>query len=344
MNVVGLSLATPLGLSAAATQRACAAGISRAEVLEQVPRRPTAVRLATLPELLNREDRMLALVGHNVQALMAALPAGHEAKIRCHLAVPASGPTFARDRWLAGLLRVAGLARLEVHRDRCVEAGRVGFFQALRDAYAGITDVRGPAYAVVGAVDSLVDPASLASLAEAGLLLDGHNPDGVIPGEAAGFVVLANTAAVAGRRAEVQARLAALAFARDPVPADERTPYAAVGLTAVFRELRGHPAVGDRRVDRVLTCQPGASFWAHEFAAAYLRTAGMMPEPLDHRGLAGSLGDVGCAAGVCQLALALHAFAPAPWRHVAALRRIVVYAAAEHDCAGCLLVHPKEAA
>ena len=343
MNVVGLSLATPLGLSAAATQRACAAGISRAEVLEQAPRRPTAVRLATLPALLNREDRMLALAGHNSHALVSALPLGHEAKIRCHLAVPASGPTFARDRWLARLLRVSGLERLEVHHDRCVEAGRVGFFQALRDADADIADARGPAYAVVGAVDSLVDPASLASLGAEGLLLDGHNPDGVIPGEAAGFVVLANSAAMAGQRAKVQARVAALAFARDPTPAGERTPYSAVGLTAVFKELRGRVPAEDRRVDRVLTCQPGGTFWAHEFAAAYLRTADMMPEPLDHRGLAGNLGDVGCAAGICQLALALYAFAPAPWRHAAALRRIAVYAVAERDCVGCLLVHPEEA-
>ncbi|WAS97363.1 3-oxoacyl-ACP synthase [Nannocystis punicea] len=339
MNVMGLTLATPLGLTAAATQRACAAGISRAALLEDHPHRPTAVRLTSLPDLFNREDRMRALLWRNLAPLAALLPALGDARVPCLLALPEADSTFVLRRWLTGVRGGPKLAGLEIS---CFEAGRIGFFRCLAAAREVLAETRVPKWVVVGAVDSLVDPATLEALAADGRLLGDRNPDGIIPGEAAGFVVLANTAAVARARTLVLARIAALAEAREPLPAWERGPYTGQALTEVFRALRHHAALRGRRADRVLTCQPGETFWAHEFAAAYLRNAEMMPEPLDHCGLDGSLGEVGSAAGICQLALALHAFAPSPWLRRAPLRRVVLHGASEAGAyAGCLLVHPE---
>lgn len=337
MNVTGLSLATPLGLTAAATTRACAAGITRATLLDEHPRRPTAVRLTTLPELFTREDRMHALLGHNLPGL-AELLAGHGAPVPCLLALPEAGPTFVARRWLAAQRKNLESTGLDI---RGTEAGRVGFFRCLAAARAILADAHEPTWVVVGAVDSLVDPTTLETLDVEGHLLGDRNADGIIPGEAAGFVVLANDAAVAHGRATVLARFAAIVEAQELTPARARTPYSAAALTDVFRTLRQHRTLRGR-VDRVLTCQPGQSFWAHEFATAYLRNAEMMPEPLDHRGLDQSLGEVGSAAGICQLALALHAFAPSPWLRRTPLRRIVIHGASEAGAyAGCLVVHPQ---
>lgn len=339
MNVTGLTLATPLGLTAAATQRACAAGVSRAALLEEHPRRPTAVRLTSLPDLLNREGRMHALLRHSLVPLAALLPALRGVRAPCLLALPEAGSTFLLRRWLAAVRGDPALEGLEI---RCFASGRIGLFRCLAEAREVLAESLEPRWAVVGAVDSLVDPATLEALAADQRLLGDRNPDGVIPGEAAGFLVLANTAAVAQARTPVLARIAAFVEAHERTPAWERGPYAAAALTEVFRALRHHAALRGRRADRVLTCQPGESFWAHEFAAAYLRNAEMMPEPLDHRGLARSLGDVGSAAGICQFALAVHAFAPSPWLRQAPLRRIVLHGASEAGAyAGCLVVHPE---
>ncbi|HYO68749.1 MAG TPA: hypothetical protein VEU33_21980 [Archangium sp.] len=80
----------------------------------------------------------------------------------------------------------------------------------------------------------------------------------------------------------------------------------AEGLTNAFRQLRLHPLTGARRVDHILSCQTGETFWAQEFNYAYLRNAALMPEPLTMSQVAESLGDVGAAAGAIQLGSALH--------------------------------------
>src|SRR5690606_8020932 len=149
---------------------------------------------------------------------------------------------------------------------------------------------------------------------EAGRLLGDKNPDGIVPGEAAGVFAVMSARTAAALRLRPEASLAALFTAQDAEPYGVRIPVAAEALTEVLRAVRLHPRLLGRRADRVLSCQPSTSPWAQEFGAAYLRNAAMMPEPLDHRSLSPTLGEVGAAAGLCLLALAIDAFHPPSWR------------------------------
>ena len=73
------------------------------------------------------------------------------------------------------------------------EEGRASFLHAVQRAATAISGerVRG---ALVGCADSLVRPSALTRLAEAGVLRDPEmNPQGILPGEGAAFLVLEGT-------------------------------------------------------------------------------------------------------------------------------------------------------
>lgn len=174
-----------------------------------------------------------------------------------------------------------------------------GAFVALHAALDALT--RGAcAVALVGGLDSRVDPITLRALADDNRLLGRRNPDGLLPGEGAAFVLLASVRATATSQA--RARLTHCAVAREPHPRGHGGPNVAPGLTTVLRELRlGHPG----RVDVVLSAQTGEGLYGRAFSYAYLRNATLMPEPLRMVTLGALLGDAGAAAGALALVAAI---------------------------------------
>jgi len=152
----------------------------------------------------------------------------------------------------------------------------------------------------------MCDRKSLAHLARAGRCLGPGVPDGILPGEGAGFILLASAESVRQRRMETQGWVVGCALSREPHSFIQRKPNMAEGLTDAFRRLRLDPMAGTRRVNHVLSCQTGENFWAQEFNYAYLRNAPLMPEPLTMNQIAESLGDVGAAAGAIQFGSGLH--------------------------------------
>lgn len=345
MIVTAMSLCTPLGLTTVATQRACAARISRATAVDDRPKAPVVTRLSLLPEDLHREDRMLVLLGCALRQLDAALPASLPRPLPCFLALPEFDEDldFNPGRWLADLQRSPEGPRIDVAPPRCHLTGRAAFFHALAAATAYVEEAGArSAVALVAAADCLADQRSARALYEAGRLLGDKNPDGILPGEAAGVFAVMSERTAAALRLRPEASLGPLFTAQEAEPHGVRIPVAADALTEVFRAIRLHPRLLGRRADRILSCQPSTSPWAQEFGAAYLRNAAMMPEPLDHRGLSPTLGEVGAAAGLCQLALAIDAFHPPSWRTRLPLRDVVLHGASdEGDCAACLFQHPE---
>src|SRR5690606_26668087 len=113
----------------------------------------------------------------------------------------------AVERALSEQLRVA-LPRL-VGPPVFVRRGRGAFFVALEAAQRALL-ARDCDTALVGAVDSLCAPGPLERLARERRLL-GPDPEGVIPGEGAAFLLLARPGFVARRRG----RLLCCATARE---------------------------------------------------------------------------------------------------------------------------------
>jgi 3-oxoacyl-[acyl-carrier-protein] synthase-1 len=215
------------------------------------------------------------------------------------------------------------------------EIGRAAFFQALGAAAAAIAQQTAEAAIIVG-MDSYCDKASLEQLGNANRILGDSNPDGLIPGEGAGAVLV--TTAVAARRAGLEplASLETYAFARDAEPFEERTGAHAHALTTVLRQLHGAQPSAPR-VDAVFSCQTQEGLWARELSIAHLRNPPLMPEPQRRRMLADTLGDTGAAAGPIQLGMLVH-LSPRGWRRNRKLDRAILYGAADCGDVGACIV------
>ncbi|WP_224242015.1 3-oxoacyl-ACP synthase [Hyalangium gracile] len=253
---------------------------------------------------MSRTDRMIALGREALLEVTGFFSEEGMKPVPLYLGLPEAGVGAAvkRDELIKALLAVAR-GRLELAG--MYEGGRAGFFEALVAAQTDLRTGRSGPVALVGAVDSLCDGMSLRALAAKQLHLGALNPDGRIPGEAAGFVLVARPAAARTSSREALGVLLATALGEESRPFARAVPSMAEGLTQVFRQLRGAPAMGSQRVDSVLACQPGESFWSTEFSRAYLRNAALMPEPLRFQVAGEGLGDCGGGAGPVMLGAAL---------------------------------------
>jgi 3-oxoacyl-[acyl-carrier-protein] synthase-1 len=288
-----------------ASMRAGILRFAETEVVDDFAEPVRAARLQLLDPSLSRTERMLALGREALAEVRSLLTDQRMMRVPLYLGLPELGPAPRADKEALsqGLLAAAGgqLTLAGVY-----EGGRAGFFEALSAALADLRSGRGGSLALVGAVDSLCDAASLNALAQARLHLGPQNPDGRIPGEAAGFVVVAHHAAAERMGRNPLGVVLGTTLGVEPRPFTQRAPSLAEGLTQVFRAVRIDPVLGARRMDAVLACQPGEEFWSTEFSRAYLRNAALMPEPLRIRTAGEYLGDAGAGAGPVMLGAALH--------------------------------------
>ncbi|MFL5344931.1 MAG: 3-oxoacyl-ACP synthase [Hyalangium sp.] len=310
MAIIGLGLCTPLGLTARATQVEMAAGTVRFFETEVLDSAGEPIRASVLPLLepeLTRTERMAALAVTALQeALKGTASLGIE-RLPLLLALPeaGSGASFDLKALLKALNDASGPVRLESSESTLISEGRAGFFRALTEASRFLSS-RKASWVLVGGVDSMCDRDSLAHHAHMGRSLGPSTRDGTLPGEGAGFLLLASPLTQGQRGLAPLGWIVGYSLSHEPHCFLQRKPNLAEGLSDAFRQLRTHPVVGARRVDHVLSCQTGENFWAQEFNYSYLRNAPLMPEPLTMALIAASLGDVGAAAGPIQAGSALH--------------------------------------
>lgn len=310
LTLLKLGLCTPLGLTARATQVEMAAGTVRffeTDVLDTAGEPVRASVLTLLEPGLSRTERMASLAVTALQEVLTNVASLGIDRLPLLLALPepGSGAPFQQETLLGALEGAAAPIRLEVAESTLFAEGRAGFFRALAEG-SRLLQSRKSGWVLVGGVDSMCDRASLTHHAHAGRSLGPSTRDGILPGEGAGFVLLTSSLSSKHREELPLGRLLGSALAREPHSFLQTKPNLAEGLSEAFRQLRQHPVAGIRRVDHILSCQTGESFWAQEFNYAYLRNAPLMPEPLTVSLVADSLGDVGAAAGAIQLGSALH--------------------------------------
>lgn len=324
LAIVRLGLATPLGLSAPAALAAARAGIVRFCLTHSHDRHGEPIRASMLSRLdpsADRTARIAALAACAARDCLHGL--SHPGPLPLYLALSEpDGPSVDQSA-VMDALRACVPAQLEL----CdvVRAGRAGMFQLLaRLADPPLADA--PPFALVIAADSLCDTSTLHRLERGGRVLSARR-DGLIPGEAAGAVLLARDPA---RERPPLAHVLACALGQLP-PGPDRVRALADGLTDVFARLAGDPCVRGPRPHCVSSCQTGEIADARAFGYAALRQASLMPEPLVHLRACDSFGDAGAAAPALALALALH--------HIrAAAGRALFYGSAEGGAIGaCLL-------
>ena len=300
------SLVTPLGYTAAATCTALRAGIAAFEDLEYLDADDVAIRGASVDAIgleTRGRARLAALARLVVEQidpdLAGKMPWAQMPLILCtrHREMP--GP---RQNGILDGLEFPDGSPLKKRRTAHVAAGQSSAFAALMHARQ-MLDEGGEPGCLVLAVDSLIDARTLAWLDGQMRLKTSRTTDGLIPGEAAGVVIVS-------RQPLSQPHLIVrgIGHAKETATAANEEPFRAEGLTAALKAALREAGTEMHDVAFRLSDVAGESYAFEELVLAQTRNMRKTrPEqPVWHA--ADCLGDTGAAAGLIQLAWAEHAY------------------------------------
>jgi 3-oxoacyl-[acyl-carrier-protein] synthase-1 len=188
--------------------------------------------------------------------------------------------------------------------------GHTGFHRALAQA---ARDLRSGAVsaALVGAVDSLIDPAGLARLADSGRLKTPLDPAGLQPGEAAGFVWLDAVDPTSPAASPALATVRALAFAQEEYVSFADGAPTGRAIASAMRDAVSHLSISRFAPVWALSDLNGEAYRATDWGNALVHTEAGQNLRLSPGTLypAASMGDTGAASGVIALCIAAAAFA-----------------------------------
>jgi 3-oxoacyl-[acyl-carrier-protein] synthase-1 len=339
--VVGYGLCMPLGLDAQVAAAEMVAGttaFAETEVTGRSGEPVRAARLPLIPEAASRAERIVLLARTALVDLLSRTPRElRNAGMPVVLALPSTsdGGATLDVRAVAAMVveaareGLAAEAQLPTWRTSneiprapiVVAGGRAALFAALEEAETLLAD-RGTDCVLVGAADSLSDPQSLETLARANRILDGTNPDGLIPGEGAGFLIV--------RRGGPSPYGHLIAHARARGAAADAAPESAgEALTKIFMSLGAASAA---RATHVFSSQPSDRRWGRELSIAMLRAPRVLPEPFAITRITESAGDPNVAGAMILTVAALATSVGRPDGPV------LVYGMSDDGLAGGLLV------
>jgi 3-oxoacyl-[acyl-carrier-protein] synthase I len=317
----GCGAVTPVGLESFATCAAIRARISRIqdEIYPPPPREPLKGARVLAGRKLRATPREW-LMNLAVKALdeCAASLAGTLRPVT--LLVQAPEPFRAHPGMIDAsaqsiLSELSRRTRLVLTpASRVLTGGASGVIDAL-DQARSLLRRGGGGCCIIGGFDSLLNETDIARLQRSDRLHSPHNPQGVIPGEAAAFVAVS----ISGYESSFVplARLSGLGLANEPHPVSGPDYSVGDGLRdAVERALQDAGSVRESEIGFIVSSHNGERYAAWENQFAHARSYRSRRERLDSIYPATSVGDVGVGAAALSLIVAAVAIArghaPAP--------------------------------
>jgi uncharacterized protein (TIGR02270 family) len=163
---------------------------------------------------------------------------------------------------------------------------------------------------LIGGADTLLQLRVLRWLEAEHRLKTDFYTDGLIPGEAAAFLVVESEDVVRVREGRILARVKGLGISHEDATIVSDEPCRARGLTAAFRVAFESAAIQPAAVGAIYCDLNGESYRAREWGLASTRLA--FPDGADLIHPADCLGDVGAATGTLLLAMAAMSMAHSP--------------------------------
>jgi 3-oxoacyl-[acyl-carrier-protein] synthase-1 len=182
-----------------------------------------------------------------------------------------------------------------------IPGGRVGVAQALAHARRLLYG-EGVSHVVIAAADSLLVGSTLAAYESEGRLLTSLNPDGFIPGEAGGAVLVARESS-----REPSLLCEGLGFATERAVLGSGEPLRADGLKDAMKQALREAGYGLHDIDFRITDNSGEQYYFKEAALAVSRILRRRKEEFDIWHPADCVGEVGAAIGAVSIAVAFMA-------------------------------------
>jgi len=181
--------------------------------------------------------------------------------------------------------------------------GHVATFEGLRLAQQLLQDPEVTA-CLVAAVDSNISANMALWLDGQGRLKTEANSNGLIPGEAAGALLVQRTAPTDG----VALKVTGLGFATEKVHVLSDEPFLGLGLAEATRQALSEAGRKLNEMDFRLSDVTGESYGFKEQSLTLSRVLRQGPSALPLWHCADSIGDVGAASGLCEIVRAYEAW------------------------------------
>jgi 3-oxoacyl-[acyl-carrier-protein] synthase-1 len=314
--VVGVGMMTPVGLSAAESAASVRSALTRFSESDHLDHSGNPCIIAEVPEVGlpvlqpaiagagvdDRDARLLRLAAATLQECIETA-AGR---------LPARPLVMAlsEDSTELPIDAVAFLELLERQTNGAFDRresdashrGRAGGLAAIGRAVELVATGRADAVVAAGA-DTFRDPDILSRLDTVGRVKSAANLDGMIPGEAAGALLLAGPGGLAALGAEPLARLSPVVLGFEPGHLGSAEPYRGEGLAAVLTQLAAEEFVAGPFAE-VYSSMNGESHWAKEWGVAFIRNARSFSDDLAMHHPADCWGEVGGATASLLVGLA----------------------------------------
>jgi 3-oxoacyl-[acyl-carrier-protein] synthase-1 len=309
--VVGLGACTSVGRTAASSAAAVRAGIPGfGEHPFMIDTAGNKMIVARAPYLSSEKgpDRVLALAEPAAREALAPLTALRDraATVAVTVGLPPARPGQpAMARTVAERLGVALRGTGLVGRVETLDVGHAAGMVALEAAWQALAAGK-EEFRLVGGVDSYLEPETLEWLEACDQVHaagPANNAWGFIPGEAAGFCLLASEPARARYNLSTRCRVLSAAVARETNLIKTETVCTGQGLTAAVRQVLAALPAGVK-VDRMICDQNGEAYRADEFGFALVRTSERFAGGSNFVAPADCWGDVGAASGPLFVVLA----------------------------------------
>jgi 3-oxoacyl-[acyl-carrier-protein] synthase I len=304
--LVGGGACTSIGaslLASAAAMRAGVADFGNHPFMVDTAGEPMVVsRAKYVPDDVIGVQRLVALaVRASEEALTPLLPfVRNVRRIPVIVGVPSPRPGLPEnaDSEFAEALRQQLLGSFPISQVEVMPRGHSAGLMALAE---GVTRLQSEDadLCLIGGVDSYLTPATLEWLEESEQLHSAgpsNNPWGFVPGEAAGFCLLASSECARRWGLEFASTVRTVAVTHEPNLIKSGSVCLGYGLTAAFEAVL-RPLVDGNRVDDIICDMNGEPYRAEEFGFATIRTNGYFIDASDFRAPADCWGDVGAASG-----------------------------------------------
>lgn len=314
--VAGIGMFTPVGFDAASTAAAVRAGVSGYLESDLLNKKIDPITLARIPEdalpsICEKLSLTDGLTARQVRLLRILTPALNEVMeqynmqeslplfFACPEALP-NRPAPSGDHFLEFIMTQTD-SNLNKPMSRTFATGRAGGLQAINMAFKYFEST-GNAFALVGGADTFIDLHWLRTLDNDDRIKADGVRDGFVPGEAAGFLLLANEQGmrILGRQNSVSLSPPGLATESGHRYSEE--PYRGDGLAAAFR-LAISQGEGSA-IQTVFASLNGENFGAKEFGVAQLRNKSAFVSDLKLEHPADCFGDIGAAFAPVMIGLA----------------------------------------
>ena len=317
LAVGGSGIVSPLGGDTEMTIAAVLAGLSAYKISSACNRNGYKMVTSPVPDetlselkpelkslkLSSREQRLIKLAAGALTQVFSQYEFVEPAPL--FLAGPESlfASVKAITPKILSYIKVQSECEFNVSASRYLASGRAGFIEAIEMAFRYFS-ASGAPLALVGGVDSYLDPATLGALDNLGRVLAEDSQSAFAPGEGASILVLINPNATNGAKLTgKEFYLCRPGFAQESGALMSDLPYRGDGLALAIRQAldKASPTL----INRVLSAANGEVYFSKEYGVSVIRNMSRFSGGFTHIHPADCLGDMGAAMGGTLVSLAM---------------------------------------